>query len=161
MPLRSLGVPAAAIVDFDVLMDQNFAKLWPLLNEEPEVRRPIELRRDVIAKKMEVATRERCKQYGVLALEEADRKDAQDLITEFSKYGLFIVDIGELECWLTGVNGISRIADKSRWLVNTFEAMGSDPSTPQFVGPSEDNVWSFMACAKQWIDNPARKGIPD
>ncbi|MFS2150945.1 ATP-dependent nuclease [Rhizobium sp. Rhizsp42] len=160
LPLRSLGVPAASIMDFDVLMDNDFAHLWPLISTEAGVLQPLQVRRDELAKVMANAGRKQCKKLGIDALPEANREEARALIEEFARYGVFFVTSGELECWLNGVKGITKIANKTQWLLNAFTAMGADPSDADYLTPADDDVWSFIDKMKRWIDDPLRLGIP-
>ncbi|TPK42289.1 MULTISPECIES: AAA family ATPase [unclassified Mesorhizobium] len=161
LPLRSLGVPAASIMDFDVLMDNDFAHVWPLLSADAAVLRPLHVRRDALAKVMADVGKKECKKLGVEALPEASRDEAKALMEEFARYGVFFVTSGELECWLNGVNGISKIANKTQWLLNAFAIMGSDPSHADYLAPANDDVWSFIETIKRWIDDPLRLGIPN
>ncbi|ENQ7718315.1 ATP-dependent nuclease [Bombella apis] len=161
LPLRSLGVPAASIMDFDVLMDNDFAHIWPLLGAQDAVLKPLQVRRDALAKIMASTGRKDCKKLGIGALPEDSRDDAKALIDDFARYGVFFVTSGELECWLNGVRGITKIANKTQWLLNTFAAMGADPDDAHYLTPANDDVWGFIETIKRWIDDPHRLGIPN
>lgn len=161
LPLRSLGVPAASIMDFDVLMDKDFAHVWPLVSSETNVLQPLQVRRDTLAKNMSNAGRKNCKKHGIEALPVDERTQAKALIEEFGRYGVFFVACGELESWLNGVKGIIKVTNKTQWLLNTFTAMGADPSNDNYLTPANDDVWSFIETIKRWIDDPLRLGIPN
>jgi hypothetical protein len=45
-------------------------------------------------------------------------------------------------------------------LIKIFEAMGDDPDDVNYVKPSDDDVWKFLALVKAWLMRPDRKGIP-
>lgn len=160
LPLRSLGVPAASIMDFDVLMDRDFSHVWQLVNAEDAVLQLLQVRRDALAKIMTNVGRKECKKLGTEALPADRRPEATALIEEFAKYGVFFVISGELECWLNGNKGISKISNKTQWLLNAFAAMGADPSEADYLTPADDDVWSFIETVKRWIDDPLRLGIP-
>ena len=105
--------------------------------------------------------RKDCKKLGIGALPEDSRDDAKALIDDFARYGVFFVTSGELECWLNGVRGITKIANKTQWLLNTFAAMGADPDDAHYLTPANDDVWGFIETIKRWIDDPHRLGIPN
>ena len=95
---------------------------------------------------------------GIDILAKSDREAAENFCDELAKYGLFIVPIGEVEAWLKHLG----VPQKTNgWRAKIFTAMGSNPSEPSYVRPTNDDVWEFMGSIRTWLSNPARRGIPD
>jgi hypothetical protein len=140
-PLREIGIPAAAIVDLDVLKPGT---LKPLLQAG-------------FAPAPLVDTLEP-KRAGVGALDKANKEAAVMLINNLAEYGIFVVPSGELEKWLTDL-GVSRHGPS--WLNQMFFKMGTDPADENYVSPGEGDVWAFLRNVAAWIANPLRKGMPD
>jgi hypothetical protein len=46
------------------------------------------------------------------------------------------------------------------WLIDMFKRMGEDPESPEYLKPSDADVWKFLAETKNWLMEPKRKGIP-
>jgi hypothetical protein len=38
--------------------------------------------------------------------------------------------------------------------------MGESPDEANYLKPKSGDVWDFIAQAKAWLSNPAKKGIP-
>jgi hypothetical protein len=89
-----------------------------------------------------------------------DKQGLQDFIDLLAKYGVFVLERGELERWLPA---LSQELGKQEWLPNMFERMGSlnDPAT--YVHAGEGDVWDFMRKIAQWVDtnsvNPPREDL--
>lgn len=158
LPLRRLGVPAAAVMDLDVLMDKDFKHIWPLINATPHELARMRAARAAAKGYMDGATRASIKKSGLDALSGAERKSIEDLIRDFASYGVFFVSVGELEGWMKA-SGASQ-SDKAKWVLEVFEYMGADPDAAGYVQPEAGDVWGFLAGVKSWIDNSARLGIP-
>ncbi len=153
-PLREMGIPAAAVVDLDLLKGKEdfrdllkagfvprvFWEAW----EEIRNRLHKELRN------------EDYKQGGLHTLGRDVRPSAQMLLDSLAEYGLFVVPIGELECWLpeleVGGHG-------PEWLTGVFEKMGTDPTAEAYMNPGEGGVWRFMQTLAAWVADPHRKGM--
>src|SRR6185312_6039013 len=111
-PLRELGIPAAAVVDVDVLKEGG--AVWTdLLTSaglpQPEHQALGTLRHNV--KTALLATGKDMKtDGGVGILTGADAETASNLFDKLSDYGIFVVRGGELESWLRqlGANGMVR-----------------------------------------------------
>lgn len=163
-PLRVLGIPAAAIMDLDAVLDVNeWASIYEMLSIDDEIRHELEsLRKKCEGYLSKLPPRaDGRKQYkinGMEALSGTEYQKLKLLITQLEEYGLFIVEAGELECWLSSI-GVS-FDPKRTWLTRIFSAMGADPTSPHYVTPGSDDVWKFMDRIEKWIDNPKRKGIP-
>jgi len=104
-PLRRLGVPAAGIVDIDVLKEggatlANFLKGASV----PEVtRRTMETARSQLFAKFQAAGKD-MKKDGIDALGVGDKNACRDFFDQLGAYGLFVVDVGEVERWLRKLN---------------------------------------------------------
>lgn len=158
-PLRELGIPAAGIVDVDVLKEGgtpwvNFLRggFVPALEHDS-----LGTFRAQIKAKMDATGLDMKRDGGVDVLSDSDREAADNLCETLREYGLFVVRGGELESWLPQLEASSH---GPKWLIDVFQKMGEDPSTEGYVRPGVDDVWSFMAEIRQWFSNPKRKGIP-
>lgn len=160
-PLRKLGIPAAAIVDIDIIKEGG--KPWTSILTavglpEVEIQTWATLRHSLMEKIKQLPSNVELKRDGgVTVLNKNDKEAAQNLFDHFSKYGLFVVKNGELESWLkhlkVGKHG-------TYWLIDIFCAMGDDPSSDEYVKPTKDDVWKFIAQVGTWLLDPLRKGIP-
>lgn len=158
-PLRELGIPAAAIVDIDIIKEGG--TVWSSFLEAGDIptieRQSLGGFRSDIYKKVKDMGID-IKNGGISKLDKDDRNALNNLLDKLGEYGLFVVRDGELESWLSylEVKGHG-----SKWLVNIFEKMGDDPSMDTYVKPNGDDVWQFMSSINKWFLNPIRKGIPE
>ncbi|PYP85547.1 MAG: ATPase [Candidatus Angelobacter sp. Gp1-AA117] len=158
-PLRDLGIPAAAIVDVDVLKDGGAT--WSGFLEGgcvPQIdRQAMANIRAAVKSKLEATGKNMKRDGGIDLLSGEDKEAAKNLLQRLAEYGLFVLPKGELESWLPqlGVNGHG-----PNWLVNIFEKMGEDPNNSEYVKPGSGDVWDFIATLKRWLTDPNRKGIP-
>ncbi len=160
-PLREMGIPAAAIVDLDVLQKGNHDDLRDLMKAAsvPDglIKGYGQTRGEV-----EAAFTARTlapKREGIYALDRPSRETAESLLSHLAEYGIFVVPVGELERWLSHL-GVSSAA-KHDWLPSVFDKMGSDPAAEGFLKPGDDDVWRFIGQVARWIADPARKGMPE
>lgn len=160
-PLRELGIPAAGIVDIDIL--KNGGKEWTSFMQcgfIPEARYLGlgQNRADIY--KLFKDTGKCMKRDGGIELLPGDNKEAaRDFFKQLVDYGLFTVESGELESWLKHLE-VPKREHGPNWLIEIFERMGEDPESPEFVFPMSDDVWEFMDQIAAWFKNPKRKGIP-
>ena len=158
-PLRSLGIPAIGIVDVDVLKDGG--SVWTAFLEGgfiPELERdPLAQLRHSVKTKLEDTGKDMKRDGGLDLLSGSDKEAAENLCSQLSEYGLFVVKRGELESWLPELEGSGH---GPTWLVDVFEKMGEDPDNTSYLRPGVDDVWSFIAEIRHWLSNPRRKGIP-
>jgi hypothetical protein len=158
-PLRELGIPAAGIVDVDIL--KNGGKDWtnflaggfiPTIEHQSlgGIRSSIKSKIDSTGKDMK-------NDGGVEILSGSDKEAANNLFDKLGEYGLFVVRRGELESWLQNLGAPGH---GPRWLIDIFEKMGEDPDLETYLKPSDDDVWGFIGQIQQWFINPSRKGIP-
>jgi len=159
-PLRDLGIPAAAIVDVDVLKEGG--NVWSGFLEGgfvPEIERhALATSRREVNSKFDATGKNMKRDGGIDILAPGDKEAAKNLFERLSEYGLFVVPRGEIESWLPALGAQGH---GPTWLVDIFEKMGEDPEGPGYVTPGSDDVWDFLAGLKRWLTNPSRKGIPN
>lgn len=158
-PLRRLGIPAAAIVDIDVLNQggtswTNHLKALSI----PEIQhQPLGTQRDSAWTQLTAEGKNPKTEGGVSLLQGSEKEAVENLFDELKRYGFFVVPIGEVERWFSDLD-INRA--KQTWLRSIFEKMGNDPNDASYLRPTNDDVWAFMDEAGAWLKNPSRKGIP-
>jgi hypothetical protein len=157
-PLRRLGIPAVAAVDFDFLEEggSNWKSLLSVASVSDIDRKSLSLARTLIAEVYENAG-VKMKTEGIAFLQGGNRDAAKSLLAHLAEHGIFVVPNGALESWLPklGVNG-----PKEQWITRMFERMGSDPSASDYVRPSQDDVWGYVNQIRHWITNSHRLGMP-
>ena len=158
-PLRELGIPAAGIVDVDVLKDGG--NVWSNFLEGgfiPEIERnALATLRAAIKQKFDLTGKDMKREGGINILNNGDKEAASNLLSRLSEYGLFVIERGELESWLPQLQANGH---GPNWLIQAFEKMGDDPDSDNYLKPSNDDVWAFLGVVKNWLVNPRRKGIP-
>ncbi len=158
-PLRELGIPVAGIVDIDVLKDGG--KVWSSFLDSgsiPELERDsLATLRPALKRKFTQSGKDMKRDGGIKILNEQDQEALQNLFSKLADYGLFVVMNGELESWLKELKATGH---GPSWLIEIFEKMGENPSSQDFLKPSDDDVWSFIDDITKWFFNPRRKGIP-
>jgi energy-coupling factor transporter ATP-binding protein EcfA2 len=159
-PLRELGIPAAGIVDIDVLKEGGVVWQKPMDGAFiPQIRhQPMASQRSALISAFS-ATRQDMKRNGGLAiLSDSDKEACRCFFDQLAEYGVFVVPVGEIEAWLPELQ-VSR--NKNSWLTSIFQAMGEDPGSQDYIQPSSGDVWDFIGAVCRWVADPARKGIPD
>jgi ABC-type cobalamin/Fe3+-siderophores transport system ATPase subunit len=158
-PLRELGIPAVGIVDIDVLKDggQTWTSFLASGNVPQLEHQPLGTLRNSIKEKLEATGRNMKIDGGLDLLVGANREAAENLIDKLGEYGLFVLRGGELESWLKLLGAAGH---GPNWLIDIFERMGEDPEAETYAKPVDGDVWEFMSKVKQWLVDPARKGIP-
>lgn len=158
-PLRELGIPAAGIVDVDVLKEGG--KVWTEFLKGgflPEASHEgLGHIRATINRKCEDSGRNMKRDGGIDILDPADKEAASNLFDQLANYGLFVVRGGELECWLKHLHAAGH---GPAWLVDIFEKMGEDPDGADYVRAGDGDVWDFIASVGTWLKNVTRQGIP-
>jgi predicted ATPase len=159
-PLRELGIPAAAVVDIDVIKEGG--TVWSSFLESafvPEIdRQALALSRKAVLTKLEETGKNMKRDGGINLLEKENREAAQNLVNAVAQYGLFIITSGELESWLTELGEQS--LHGPNWLISIFEKMGEDPTSANYVKPGDGDVWDFVAGIRGWLLNNMRGGLP-
>ena len=159
-PLRELGIPAAGVVDIDILKEGG--KVWnkpldgafiPALSHAS-----LQAERSSLLQAFEATGKDMKRDGGIKLLSSSDQEACRNLFRQLSEYGIFIVNQGELESWLSELE-VNRT--KSRWLFGVFEKMGDDPNSHEYCRPKAGDVWDFVGEITNWVANGSRKGIPD
>lgn len=155
-PLREIGIPAAVIVDLDIIKNNNLSDLLKsihvpqtLINAWGNLRG--EINGIYKSKKLDP------KRVGLDKLNQKEKDSVVTFIDDLARFGLFVVPCGELERWLLDTDTKGHGAT---WLMNIFEKIGSDPSDSKYLKPSQGDVWDFIRNIKKWMIDPLRKGNP-
>mgnify|MGYP003676154160 CR=1 FL=1 len=156
-PLRKLGIPASAVLDFDVLRADSLGDLWNLITAQD--KNPLQSKFGQLKPIIQAIPKEDLKANGIAAIPDANRPAVQSFLDSLAEHGVFIVPVGELECWLNAL-GVDKTNNKPLWLINMFQRLGDDPGAAAYVRAGAEDVWSFIEKIEQWIENPNRKGIP-
>lgn len=158
-PLRELGIPAAGVVDIDVLKEGG--SVWtdflgsgfvPVLEHQS-----LGTLRAALKQKCESTGRDMKRDGGVDILPAGEREAANNLFDRLAQYGLFVVRRGELESWL---QQLAATGHGPAWLIDVFEKMGEDTGTQNYLRPTSGDVWEFIAGIKAWLVDANRCGIP-
>jgi hypothetical protein len=156
-PLRRLGIPVAGITDLDFFQNGSGEKDRVLSAiSYPEVTRK---NFGNITRTLKEVDFQQLKTLGLDSLNQENRDAVEIERTSLSSYGLFTVQVGTLEQWLSEIEITSR-RKKEFFVQEIFQKMGSDPEARDYVKPTEKDVWAFMGEIKRWLVNPDRKGIP-
>lgn len=155
-PLREMGLPAAAILDLDLLKGREDFRDLLRSAFVPEVFwEPWEEQRRRLHQQINNAD---YKVGGIYRLNGEVRAQADSLLASLAEYGVFLVPSGELECWLpeleVGGHG-------PEWLTQVFARMGTDPRDPGYQKPASGGVWKFIQRVAAWVADPRRKGMRD
>lgn len=153
-PLREMGLPAAAVLDLDLLKGREDFRDLLRSAFVPEVFwEPWEEQRRRLHQQINNAD---YKAGGIQRLHGEARALADTLLAGLSEYGVFLVPYGELECWLpeleVGGHG-------PEWLTQVFARMGTDPGDRGYQKPTTGGVWRFIQRVATWIADPRRKGM--
>jgi predicted ATPase len=158
-PLRKLGIPAVGVVDIDILKDGgvNWTNLLNSADVPPLSHGSLATMRAAVKVAMDATGKDMKRDGGLQILGHSDRQAAENLLSQLADYGVFTVPGGELESWMKslGVGGHG-----PSWLIDIFEKMGEDPSSPTYIRPGLNDVWSFMGQVRGWLLDANRKGIP-
>ncbi len=159
-PLRELGIPCAGIVDVDIIKEGG--AVWTSFLNGGFIP-------DLTIQSTAIA-RTRIKQFfdnsgtdfkrngGVDALQGQEKEACTNLFDQLAEYGLFVVRGGELECWLKSLGATGH---GPKWLIQIFEKLGDDSSSPNYIRPDDKDVWNFISDIKKWLINGSKKGIPE
>jgi hypothetical protein len=158
-PLRELGIPAAGVVDVDVLKDggSNWTNLLASANVPSIAHQSLATLRHDLKQAMDRTGKNMKREGGIAILQQAEQEAASILFSQLGEYGIFVVPGGELESWLKGLHVSGH---GPSWLVSVFERMGADPDQTDYLKPAEDDVWRFLSTVKSWLVDATRKGIP-
>lgn len=156
-PLRQFGVPAAAILDIDIVKDGG--KTWTDWLTSVQVPDALHgglgAQRSAIKTLFEASGKDMKRDGGITILGPGDQSAANQLFDILDSYGVFVVRRGELENWLPT---LAVPGKKTDWTVAMLQKLGSSPSDAAYVRPGADDVWAFMRKVISWISNPSRQG---
>ncbi|MBW8311126.1 MAG: ATP-binding protein [Rhizobium sp.] len=158
-PLRKLGIPAAGIVDVDVLKEggSNWTNLMSSADIPQLSHGSIATLRAAVKTAMDATGKDMKRDGGLTILSGAERQSAEDLLNQLRQYGIFVIPGGELESWMKALGATGH---GPAWLIDIFERMGEDSGSPNYVRPNTGDVWAFLRDIRNWLVDPARKGIP-
>lgn len=158
-PLRELGIPAAAVVDIDILKEGG--TVWTSFLGSGYVpvpeHQPLGAIRHRLNEELKLTAKDMKKDGGISLLHGDPKETAQNLIQKLAEYGLFVVDRGELE---SGMPELGIPGKGPAWLIAMFQRMGDDPESSDYVRPTGGDVWAFVDSMRPWMTNAQRKGIP-
>jgi hypothetical protein len=156
-PLREFGVPAAAIVDIDIVKDggPQLTDLMKAAKIPSESYQRLGQQRSAINNAFVTSGRKMKTEGGVSLLSSDDRKAADEFFDYFESFGVFSVRLGELENWLSD---LAVPKNKTAWPIRMLDRLGQDPTDPNYVRPSASDVWKFLEKIVDWIKNSAREG---
>lgn len=162
-PLREMGIPAAAVVDLDVLLNSDFSKLMTAAYVPEQLKAGWTQIRAHVKRAFEATSThgekpaDLVKNKGIAALDGQEREAAERLIDDLASYGMFVVPVGELERWLPQLGATGH---GPQWLLQIFEKMKSDPKDSDYIRPQKGDVWDFIRGIAAWISDPSRAGVP-
>jgi hypothetical protein len=158
-PLRALGIPAAGIVDIDVIQNagKSFLKMLRGAHIPKATAIGLEAQRSALRCEFEKTGKSYKRSGGIGVLEKENRESCDDWFKQLARYGAFVVPIGEVEAWLETLK-VPR--EKEAWLANIFERMGEDPAASGYVAPSPGDVWDFIGNVGAWLRDANRAGVP-
>lgn len=156
--LRALGVPTASVFDLDVINDGG--EIWTNILKSvfiPQTERQLfaDMRKKVKAS-FDSSGKNMLRDGGINILKSENKSLAIKLIEQLAEYGLFVVDIGEMELWLRQLGATGR---GSIWLNDIFSKMGDDPDSMSYIKPGKDDVWKFMLSIRKWLIRSNRRGM--
>jgi energy-coupling factor transporter ATP-binding protein EcfA2 len=157
-PLRTLGVPAAALIDLDaVAAGDTWAPFFRAAGLDEATCIVLGRQRAACAAHLRAVGKPAYKAKGIDALTGSEQAEVGAFVDRMAEYGIFLVPVGTLECWLRPLG----IAGKgTRWTTRMLERLGAEPAADDWVGPETDDVWAFLDRIAAWVDDPDRRGIP-
>jgi predicted ATPase len=155
-PLRAFGVPAAAIVDVDILKDGGGDWIpWLKAAHVPMALHVGLGHQRASLHKLFTGQKLDMENGGIKQLGTEDQAAANELFDQLRQYGIFALRNGEVESWLPELGIRSK---KAAWTVEMLERLGSDPNDAAYVEPAAGDIWDFMRDVVKWVKNPGRKG---
>jgi hypothetical protein len=159
-PLREIGIPAAMVVDIDVLKEggQVWTRLLDAANVPATSRTALNSLRVAVLREFEKSGKDMKRDGGVRVLGTDAGDSCRSLLDQLSDYGIFVVPEGEVESWLPALGATGH---GPNWLIEVFEKMGANPRDPDYVKPQGDGIWTFVEKIGRWIQNENRRGMPE
>ncbi|WP_028876950.1 AAA family ATPase [Teredinibacter turnerae] len=157
-PLRNMGIPAAAIVDLDIIKKGGeFKELCKACNIPQSLIDSWGVLRGNLNKIFEDSGLNPNKN-GVQDLPREHQDTLRMLLNNIAEYGIFAVPVGALEQWLPELEIPGKLHGPG-WIMEAFEKMGESSSSPDYIKPTSDGVWAFFRGVSQWVSDPLRKGV--
>ena len=155
-PLRAFGVPAAAIVDVDILKDGggNWVPWLTAAHVPSALHTGLGQQRATLYKLFADQNLD-MDSGGIKQLDADSKAAANDFFDQLQQYGLFVVRDGAVESWLAALGVKSK---KAAWTVEMLERLGSDPNEATYVKPAKGDVWDFIRSVVKWVGDSKRKG---
>ena len=153
-PLRRLGIPAAAVVDLDIVKEADLSQLLRSALVPADIVTALSSLKRAVKEAFDAGNFDP-KLVGVEVLAPDKLETARRMISDAAEYVVFIVEVGPLENWLTSLDVSAR---KSDWLASVFDLLDTDRTGP--VLNMEGDVWEFVRGIVHWIEDPTRKGMP-
>jgi len=159
-PLREIGIPAAMIVDIDVLKGggREWSRLLDAASVPETSRDALNSHRAAVKRAFEATNMDMKKDGGLCILERDARESCNSLFAQLAEYGIFVVPGGEVESWLPDLGATGHGPE---WLIQVFEMMGDNPRDHDYVRPQGDGIWAFMQKIGEWVQNEDRRGMPE
>lgn len=156
--LRQVGVPSALVVDIDWVKEdgQVCNKYFNAACIPEGLRQGLRNTRQTVRSYLQAANSDYKRNGGIALLSGDELATAEAFFNQMEAYGLFTVRAGELESWLPHLN-CNR--NKSAWLGEVFNKLGSDPSLSTYVKPEQNDVWEFLSKIAAWVSNKDRLGM--
>ena len=102
--MYNLGLNVACIVDIDFLINYSDVPGCIRLEDNKLYDKHVEFARTYVNMKEKDKFKDNLKRNGIKSLEEDEEKykKAKEIIELYAKRGIFIVEVGEVECWYNG-----------------------------------------------------------
>ena len=158
-PLRRLGIPAAAIIDFDSLAaDQSWRVFFQAMGLDEGTRTSLGQQKSRCAAHLRSVGKQAYAKLGLDALGKPERAEVETFLEVLAGYGMFVVPVGAVEGWL-GALGVA--GTKTTWAIRMLERLGSDPTSSDWVQPAADDVWEFLDRIAAWSTTETEAESPD
>lgn len=149
-PLRRMGIPTAAVADFDIVNLHGHE--WDNLLDSVGVPGAASLHStctDIVGElaRLKTGGDDPIHRRGLGALDE-NRASASDLIGRLKERGLFVVEGGTVETWLPDL-------PRANWIEGALDLLDMYPQSEKL-----DGARAFLGGMRDWIDalEPARDG---
>ncbi|TBR12260.1 MAG: ATP-binding protein [Candidatus Nitrosotenuis sp.] len=155
--LRKIGIPSACIYDLDIVKIQSnqWRERLKILNvPNSEIEHFEEERRFLLTELQKIkkdGQPDPFTRQGLPFLDDISCERSYKFVSELAKFGIFVIDIGELEQWLKTLN--VGAGDKMKWVANILNKLDS------INADADKDVWKFIIEIGKWISNPNRFGM--
>jgi hypothetical protein len=161
-PLRAVGIPAAVVLDLDVLLKDEFGQFLSMLGIESAARDALHAERLACRSILQgMGTLghppheiQRCKIDGLGGLTGGDHLRVSTFLDTLGEFGIFPVPVGELEKWLPQFG----LTNKQSWVTDMLSRLGNAGGAA-YVRPGAGDVWNFVERIAAWVHDPLRKGL--